>query len=192
MAITNMPYPDKIDLEAQRQQPYHASQKNSAPRTLTAKHDPRASQCKPVCGCACHRTYRMRSPQSFQNAFGSLLIKSSGFHGLIQACNEFSCRRNRSTSMRISYTFPNWFLNCMISSIIVSNRLSPLQVSLVVPRVVPCTSEIMFHAIAGNVDGIARLFELGLASPFDITENYGYSALHVSSNTHCPTITSEL
>ena len=82
--------------------------------------------------------------------------------------------------MRITYRFPEWFLNRMISSVIVSNRLCGPQVSLVAPRVVSNTSDIMYHAFAGNIDGVARLFESGLASPFDITCNYGYTALHVS------------
>ena len=101
---------------------------------------------------------------------------------MTQPCNEFSCRRNASTSMRISYRFPEWFLNRMVSSVIISNRLCGPQVSLVAPRVVSNTSDIMFHAFAGNVDGIAKLFELSLASPFDMTDNFGYTALHVSES----------
>ena len=51
--------------------------------------------------------------------------------------------------------------------------------SLVFPRIVPIDSKIMSYAFAGNMDGIARLFEQGLASPFDVSSNYGYTALHV-------------
>ena len=68
----------------------------------------------------------------------------------------------------------------MISSVIVSNRLCGPQLSLVVPSVVPNTSDIMSYALAGNIDGIARLFELRLASPSDVSENFGYTALRVS------------
>ena len=75
----------------------------------------------------------------------------------------------------------------MISSVIISNRLCGPQVSLVAPRVVSNTSDIMFHAFSGNIDGIARLFELGLASPFDITDNFGYTALHVSESARSST-----
>lgn len=171
----------EIDLEAQGQPPYNVSRENPTPQSLTTKFDPTSSHCELACSCACHREYRFKSPTFFQNTVGSLLVKSSGLYGMTQPCNEFSCRRNRSTSMRITYRFPEWFLNRMISSVIVSNRLCGPQVSLVTPRVVSSTSDIMFHAIAGNIDGVARLFELGLASPFDITCNYGYTALHVSN-----------
>ena len=192
MPIANLPCSNEVDLEAQTQSPYTIARERPTPQSLIAGFDSSPSHCKPVCGCACHRIYRIRSPQLFQNAFGSLLVKSSGLYGLTKPCDEFSCRRNPSTSMRISFRFPNWFLDRMISSVIISNRLSGPQLSLVVPRVVPRTSDIMFHAIAGNIDGIARLFELGLASPFDVTDNYGYSALHVSINTRSTIVESEL
>ena len=181
MPIATPPLPKEIDLEAQGQPSYKLSLEKPTPQSLLTRFDPTSSQCKPACSCACHREYRFKSPSLFQNAVGSLLVKSSGLYGMTQPCNEFSCRRNRSTSMRITYRFPEWFLNRMISSVIVSNRLCGPQVSLVAPRVVSNTSEIMFHAFAGNIDGVARLFEIGLASPFDITDNYGYTALHVSN-----------
>ena len=190
--IAQLPSSDEIDLDTQRRSFYTTSRARLTPRSLTAGFDSSSSQCMPVCGCACHRVYRIRSPLLFQNAFGSLLVKFSGLYGLTKPCNEFSCRRNPSMSMCISIRFPRWFLDRTISSIIVSNRLSGPQLSLVALRVVPSISEIMSLAIAGNIDGIARLFELGLASPFDITDNYGYSALHVSNNPRGTTAESEL
>lgn len=181
MPIATLPFLKEIDLEAQGQPLHNVSREKPTPHTLTTHFDSTSSHCKPGCSCACHRVHRIKSPHLVRNAVGSLLIKSSGLYGMTQPCNEFSCRRNSSTSMRISYRFPEWFLNRMISSIIVSNQLCGPQVSLVAPRVVSNTSDIMFHAFAGNIDGIARLFELGLASPFDITDNFGYTALHVSN-----------
>ena len=176
----------EIDLEAQEQPRCKFPTGKSTSRPPTTECGPTSNHCKRACGCACHRIYRVKSPALFQNAFGSLLIKSSGLYGITQACNEFSCSGNSSTSMRISYRFPDWFLSRMISSVIVSNRLCGPQLSLVVPRVVPSTSDIMSYAFAGNIDGIARLFELRLASPFDVSENFGYTALHVSG-TMCRT-----
>lgn len=138
----------------------------------------RSSNCKRACGCACHSVYRLRSPSLLQSILGSLLVKSNGLYYLTQPCNEFNCHRNPSASVRISYRFPEWFLNRMISSTISTNRLSGPQLSLIVPRVVANTSDIFFHAFAGNIDGIARLFDSGLASPCDISEKYGFTPLH--------------
>ena len=181
MPIATLPFTKAIDLESQGQPPYDASREKPTPASLTTRFNASSSHCKPGCSCACHRQYRFKSPRLFHNAVGSLLIKSSGFYGMTQPCNEFSCRQNPSTSIQVSYRFPEWFLNRMISSVIVSNRLCGPQLSLVAPRIVSNTSDIMFHAIAGNLDGIARLFERGLASPFDVTHNFGYTALHVSN-----------
>ena len=159
MPITTSPLPKEIDLEAQGQLPYKVSREKPTPQSPATRFDPNSSHCELACSCACHREYRFKSPSLFQNAVGSLLIKSSGNYGMAQPCNEFSCRRNRSLSMRITYRFPEWFLNRTISSVIVSNRLCGPQVSLVAPRVVSNTSDIMFHASAGYIDGVARLFE---------------------------------
>ena len=180
MPIAIQELPTEIDLEAQKQSRCNLPTEKPTPRLPMTKCGSTSNHCKPACGCACHRVYRVKSPHLFQNVFGSLLIKSSGLYGIAQACNEFSCSGNSSTSMRISYRFPDWFLSRMISSVIVSNRLCGPQLSLVVPRVVPSTSDIMSYAFAGNIDGIARLFESRLASPFDVSENFGYTALHVS------------
>ena len=182
---SNMPLaiqrlPKEIDLEAQKQPLCKLPTQKPTSGSLTTTCGPTSNHCKPACGCACHRVYRVKSPHLFQNAFGSLLIKSSGMYGISQACNKLSCSGNSSTTMRVSYRFPDWFLNRMISSVIVSNRLCGPQLSLVAPRIVPRTSDIMSYAFAGNIDGIARLFELRLASPFDVSENFGYTALHVS------------
>ena len=181
MPIATLPFPKEIDLESQEQALCNASREEPTPPPLTTRFNASSSHCKPACSCACHREYRFKSPRLCHNAVGSLLIKSSGLYGMTQPCNESSCGRNSSTSMRITYRFPQWFLNRIISSVIVSNRLSGPQLFLVSPRIVSNTSNIMFHALMGNIDGVARLFELGLASPFDITDNFGYTALHVSN-----------
>lgn len=192
MSIATLPFPKEIDVESQGQAIYNASREAPTPPPLISRFVASSSHCKPACSCACHREYRFKSPRLFQNAVGSLLIKSSGLYGMTRSCNEFSCRRNPSTSMRITYRFPEWFLSRMISSVIVSNRLGGPQLSLVSPRVVSNTSDIMFHALTGNTDGVARLFELGLASPFDITDNFGYTALHVSNTVRTTRARSEV
>lgn len=150
MPIATVPLPKEIDLEAQGQPSYNVSPEKPTPRSLMTRFDASSRHCMPACSCACHKEHRFKSPRLFQNAVGSLLVESSGPYGMTQRCNEFSCRRIPSTSMRISYRFPEWFLNRMISSVIVSNRLCGPQVSLVAPRVVSNTSDIMFHAFSCN------------------------------------------
>jgi hypothetical protein len=61
--------------------------------------------------------------------------------------------------------------------------LSPLNgVSLFVktPRVISITSEIFTYARYGDVEGMVQLFRAGKASPFDVKEYDGLSALQAS------------
>lgn len=95
-----------------------------------------------------------------------------------QRCNEHSCRRSTSAKLSISYRFPEWLLNRLISSVIISNHVNGPQLSLVVPRIVPNTSDIFFQSFAGNVDAVAKLLQSGLASPCDISGMWGYTPLH--------------
>ena len=68
----------------------------------------------------------------------------------------------------------------MIFSVVVLDRLCGPRVSLILPRVVSNISDIFFLSFAGNVNEVARLFDLGLASPFDISDVFGGTALDVS------------
>ena len=142
------------------------------------RYELNSTSCKRACSCACHTVYRVKSPSILQSLVGSLLVKSNGLYGLNQPCNEYSCRRSSSASIRISYRFPEWLLNRMVSSLIITNRVCGPQVSLVIPRVVSHTSEIFFHAFSGNIDGVMKLLQAGLASPCDTNENWGYTPLH--------------
>lgn len=148
------------------------------PSTIQSKTigDLNSSPCKRACSCACHSVYRVKTPTVLQNLVGSLLIRHNGLYGLNQACNEYSCRRSSYASIRISYRFPQWLLTRMVSSIITSIRLSGPQLSLVVPRVVSNKSDIFSYAFAGDIDGIAKLLQSGLASACDVSGAWGYTA----------------
>ena len=166
-----------VDLEAQEQQ--IISQRSAGPKGQSSRrYDQQVRQCKKACSCVCHSVYRVKSPSVLRSLVGSLLVKSNGLYGLTQACNEFTCGRNSSVSVRISYRFPEWLLNRMVSTIIISNQVSGPQLSLVTPRVVSHISEIFGHAFQGNIDAVAKVFQLGLASPCDISSSYGYTPLH--------------
>lgn len=179
MQLTMVAKPTVVDVEAQGQ-PFVAAEKDSPQHLQKVNHrDPlNSSPCKRACSCACHSVYRIKTPQILESLVGSLLIKSNGLYGMNQACNEWSCRRSASATVRISYRFPDWLLNRMVSSLLVSNSVSGPQLSLVVPRVVSNTSDIFFHAFSGNIDGVAKLLQSGLASPCDISDLFGYTPLH--------------
>ena len=168
----------EVDIEAPSKKRTAIVKGSTRENQLIGKRTFNSNQCRRSCSCACHSVYRLKTPTIFQNVVGTLLVKSNGLYGMNQACNEFSCRRSSNASIRISYQFPEWLLNRMISSIIVSNSISGPQVSLVVPRVIPNSADIFFYTCEGDVDGVAKLLRAGLASPFDISKRWGYTPLH--------------
>ena len=178
MQITTGSQSRSLDIEAQTQDSLVSGKGLTS--VLSEIHNDGFQQgpCKRACSCACHSVYRVKSPSVLQSLVGSLLIKHNGLYGMNQACNENLCRRSASASIKVSYRFPEWLLNRMVSSFIVSNRLNGPQLSLVVPRIVPHASDIFFQASAGNLDGVANLLRTGLASPCDIDHRWGYTPLH--------------
>lgn len=65
----------------------------------------------------------------------------------------------------------------MVSSV-VSNSLDGPQLSLCVPRIIPNESDVFNYSIDGNINGLKKLFQAGLASPLDIARCFGYTPLH--------------
>ena len=178
MQLTTVAKPTVVDVEAQGQ-PSFAAEKDPPGCVQKVNYpDLKSTPCKRACSCVCHSVYRIKTPHLLESLVGSLLIKSNGLYGMNQACNEWSCRRSASATIRISYRFPDWLLNRMVSSLLVSNSVCGPQLSLVVPRVVSNTSDIFFHAFSGNIDGVAKLLQSGLASPCDISDLFGYTPLH--------------
>ena len=178
MQITTGSKQNEVDLEAQSRREDLVAQRTHVSKAKALSEYKSFGGCKRACSCTCHRVYRLKSPYLLHKFTGTLLIKSNGLYGMTQRCNEFSCRRNPSASICFSYRFPEWFLNRMISSIIISNQLSGPRVSLIAPRVVSARSEIFVQAFAGNVNGVAALFERGLASPYDVSDDWGFTPLH--------------
>ena len=178
MQLTMKPRPTATDIEAQNPQPSSAEKHSTSHNHSFPKHDFNARQCKRACSCVCHSVYRVKTPVVLQSLVGSLFVKSHGLYGMNQACNEYSCQRSSTATVRISYRFPDWLLSRMVSSYITSNRLSGPQVSLAVPRIVSNKSDIFSYAFAGDIDGITKLLRAGLASACDISNVWGYTPLH--------------
>ena len=64
------------------------------------------------------------------------------------------------------------------------NPMSGHTVSLRTPRSISSKSNVFMLAQHGNIQGMKRLFEQRLASPFDISHEEGRSALHVRFLNH--------
>ena len=135
-----------------------------------------------VCSCPCHRVNKMQTPDFIQPLVGHFAVDLVGISLLTAACDEIFCKKSAHSLVRISYRFPAWFSNAALQSMIYSSRATGPQVSLAPIRIIPRNSDIFCHSMQGNISSIRDLFVNGLASPFDATNNHGYTALHYATD----------
>ena len=135
-----------------------------------------------TCSCSCHRVSKVKTPGFAEPVIGSFTVNMGGISMLTPACDEIACKRSMHSSVKISYHFPSWFSNFALHSMIYSSRATGPQMSLTSTRIIPRNSDIFCLAMQGDIPGVKNLFTKGLASPFDATHNYGYTALHYATD----------
>jgi hypothetical protein len=79
----------------------------------------------------------------------------------------------------MTYFFPKWFLERMVSLVVASTPMAGPVVSLKTQRTVPGDADIFLYAKLGYVDRMRALIDQGHASPHDVHYDSGVSALHV-------------
>lgn len=146
---------------------------------IRSSHFPRTA-CKPWCSCVCHTESRIQTPQFLQRFLGNLFIGYSGLPVLTKSCNQQTCHMRAQPMSYITYFFPLWFLDRMISLTMTTTPLAGPVVSLKTQRTVPGNADIFTYAKSGNVEELQILFEKGLASPHDVHYESGVTALHAS------------
>lgn len=140
----------------------------------------RSTQFTP-CSCNCHTPFAIKTPQWLGSTIGTLQIKyTSTASQSCKACNRRSCQTRDGTVLKTQFYFPPWLLHRMMSMQCSWGPLSGHTVSLRAPRSISSKSNVFMLAQHGNIQGMKRLFERKLASPFDISLEEGRSALHVS------------
>ena len=105
-------------------------------------------------------------------------MRFRGVSGISPACNKIFCTKSRHSSLKLNYRFPPWLLNYAIDTVLSISHIRGPQTSLSSTRIIHIYSDIFVCARQGDVAGIKDLFKKGLASPFDATSDYGYTALH--------------
>ena len=150
------------------------------PRTVRVRaYVHKKAPCKPSCHCTCHITKTIRSSRLLRHIMGVLFINYSGnpfWAG--NHCTTIDCTGSLMFQGSIQYFFPRrqWaralYLNLLM------NSYSDIRASLAVRRIVASGAEIFRLNQAGDIDGMKRLFKLGLASPVDTCET-GTSLLDV-------------
>lgn len=146
----------------------------SKPANLVASHS--------SCSCRCHRTSNFRTPNVTDTLIGSWKVELKGVSKLNSACDELACKKSMQSSFKLSYRFPSWLSNLALSTMVYSNYASGPQMSLTCSRIICRNSDIFCFAMQGDIAGIQDLFHKRLASPFDATSNYGYTALHYATD----------
>jgi hypothetical protein len=146
---------------------------------IRSAHFPRTA-CKPWCSCICHTETRLQTPQFLRRFLGNLFVGYSGLPVLTKPCNQNSCHLRAQPMSYITYFFPLWFLDRMVSLTMTTIPLAGPVISLKTQRTVPGTADIFTYAKSGNVDKMQMLFKEGLASPHDVHYESGVTALHVS------------
>ena len=148
------------------------------------------SPCTLYCRCVCHGMGAIRSPAWPRNVIGALFIGYSGYPVRnCRRCTEIDCDCRSTIRSYVHYMFPNWFLTAALAFSITTTHSRQVCMSLTIRRIVPVTAEIFRLVVSENLDGMKRLFSMGLASPDDSGPN-GASALAVGHVGECYEVTS--
>jgi ankyrin repeat protein len=95
-------------------------------------------------------------------------------------CSKRRCKERHQSKMNASYYFPSWMLHRMIEVVARWDANATPTMNLRVMRVIPDHSPLFSFAMEGSTAGIRDLFLKDLASPIDIRESDGRSALHIA------------
>ena len=133
--------------------------------------------CRSVCSCSCHKLARLRSPSILDNVLGTLFVRynSRPLTAMSSYCNISSCQRPRASAAEITYTFPQWFIQRMVT--IKAQPTGP-EFLVRVFRVRPKNTAIFLALENNNVEIAKELLSAGDASVLDINQE-GQSLIHV-------------
>ena len=137
--------------------------------------------CTLRCGCTCHKAKHYETPYPLESFVGLLSVQCPYYSTGHDRCNLRSCHRMTAFALRVAYHFPRWLLAWRISLIAASQPLSGFQVMFKTARIRYHRDDIFYMAYDGNLEKVQACFDLGLASPHDITDTTYTSLLHVSS-----------
>ena len=173
------PYPEpKIEVTSQQNGTKDPKDQDTENSVMRIQSISRSSSCT----CSCHSSFATRSPSWLGPSLGTMLVRyNRSGHQSCNTCLRRSCAKNSSGGIKTQYYFPSWMLNRMLSMQYKWDPKNGHQLSLRTPRSVPPGSNIFALAQHGNIEGIQRLFDQRLASPFDVSSDEGRSPLHVSN-----------
>ena len=189
--------PDSITSSSAQQK---ATQEAEQERTLTREiafnkaplgipvswREGRIMECSSECKCWCHMQQNVQALSNLGTILGRLFLAYTGSSILRKPCNISSCREQNARSIRLTYFFPQWFLNSVVSTTFSTTRLGAPSLNLKVRKIVPDTNRLFTLCMTGGVDGIQQMFADRDASPDDIHHRGGWTPLHVRNCLNIP------
>lgn len=137
--------------------------------------------CSKLCSCQCHTISHYTSPRLLYSVLGSLFVGSSGVPMLDKKkCNRAMCKSSEAARIQLSYYFPKWLIAKMVYVYVTNSMQSGPSMSLRIVRVLPDAAPIFTFARKGDILGMRSLFHQGIASPVDVADGDGRSALHMA------------
>ncbi len=136
-----------------------------------------------ICGCSCHTPLAVRTPAWLGNAVGVLLVRWYRSPGACVRCSIRACKAERRQTLSTRYFFPWWMMRRLVDFEAGWRSTQRLALTLRTTNVIPDDSTVFLFAQHNNIDGIKRLFEQRLASPFDVSLR-GRTPLHVRGILH--------
>ena len=140
-----------------------------------------ATNCPKSCSCICHSTALTKFPRWMNQVTGLLFMRYSG-KPLLTAmkCTKKRCKGRHQSKIHASYYFPGWMLHRMVEVVATWDANAAPAMNLRVMRVIPDQSPLFSYSMEGRTADIQDLFLQNLASPIDIRESDGRSALHIA------------
>ena len=189
--------PDSIPLSSTRQEALQDTEEESTLGRELASEEAllaipvswqqgRKLECSSDCKCSCHTQQNVQAYSSLGNILGRLFLAYSGSSILRKPCNLSTCGQQNAKSIRLTYFFPRWFLNHVVSTTFSTSRLGTPNLNLKVRKIVPETSRLFALCMAEGVDGIQQLFVNRKASPDDIHHRGGWTPLYVRHRLQVP------
>jgi len=141
-------------------------------------------RCTTICDCSCHKQRRLGTPNWANQLLGSLFIDYTGFPAFSPRCDAASCQYPSSSATQVTYTFPWWFLNCVLAATIAYSQPEGPELCLRIVRVCAPKSDIFKTASWKDVTKLKGLLSANKASVLDVEHGSNMTALHV--NTRLP------
>lgn len=149
------------------------------------------SRCQYRCPCRCHSsrpTHSWRFPRVLDAIIGSLFVGYTSNPRAPSGCDLEECSQTRSTRLRLAYSFPLWFLNYTVHTLIETSTASPFTLALVtyhrIKRVYS-DDNILFQVNRGNVSGVKRILQANRAALLTVEHRDGLPVLMVALRGKC-------